>query len=377
MRICLVTETFPPEINGVALTLAAFYRELKALGHEVFLVRPAQENEKQGETNDGMLLVNSTGLPKYPGLRVGFPAGGKMKSFWKKHQPDAIYVATEGPLGWSAVETGRKMGLPVATGFHTRFDDYMHRYGVPMFAPLASRWMRRFHNRARATLVPTKALANELTERGFHNACVLSRAVDTERFHPSHRSQALRKSWGVENGNLVVLHVGRLAPEKNLDLATRAYRAIAKRVDDTRFVVVGDGPSKARMADANPDFIFTGLKTGHDLAEHYASADMFLFPSQTETFGNVTVESMASGVPVVAYDYAAAAEHLSEACGFRVPMDDEHAFVDASVKLASDDALRTSMGVAARSNVERLRPSAVAEALANILTDIQQQREAA
>ena len=141
-------------------------------------------------------------IPRYPGMRFGLPSGRKLAARWMRHRPDAIYIATEGPLGWSALRAAKRLGIPVATGFHTRFDDYVGRYGAGFLSPWVFAWLRRFHNRADATLVPTGELMAQLTTQGFRHARRLGRAVDTVRFHPSFRSEGLRESWGVgEDGD--------------------------------------------------------------------------------------------------------------------------------------------------------------------------------
>jgi glycosyltransferase involved in cell wall biosynthesis len=368
MRFAIVTETYPPEVNGVALTVQGLEQGLRALGHDVSLIRPRQPGDPQ-PGDDGAMLVAGAGLPRYPGLRFGFPAGGRLMAQWRGQRPDAVYVATEGPLGWSAVRTAKRLGIPVATGFHTRFDDYVGRYGAAFLSPLVFAWLRRFHNRADATLVPTRELADFLRGRGFERVELLRRAVDTQLFDPARRDPALRAAWGLQPDQLVAIHVGRIAPEKNLELAVRAFRAIRSIRPDARFVLVGDGPARAALQAANPDFIFAGVQRSESLARHFASGDLFLFPSLSETFGNVTLEAMASGVPVLAYDYGAAREHLrSHEYGMAVPCGDEFAFVAAAERLARDSGLRSRLGREARQAVAGLKPSTVAEQFAALLT---------
>jgi glycosyltransferase involved in cell wall biosynthesis len=370
MRTAIVTETWPPEVNGVALTVQSLARGLRRLGHSVELVRPHRPNDVEsiGASEFAELRVRSTALPRYPGLRVGLPAQSRLIRHWSSSRPQAIYVATEGPLGHSALGAARRLGIPACTGFHTRFDDFISHYGFPWLSPLVFAGMRRFHNRAATTLVPTRELADFLSSRSFVNVSVLSRAVDVDLFNPMRRDADLRERWGLPDGGLAVIHVGRLAAEKNLDLAVRAFREIEQRHAKARFIVVGDGPERARLAEANPDFIFAGMHRDEPLARHYASGDMFLFPSLTETFGNVTLEAMASGLPVVAFDYGAAREHIrADDCGVRVPFADTNAFVEASITLAGDPTRRARMATSAREAVSLLSPDAVSRGFADLM----------
>lgn len=379
MRVAIVTETWPPEINGVALTVQSLARGLSGLGHDVELIRPRPlpgSGEDVASEFDEM-LVGGAALPRYPGLRFGMPSQSRLLSRWREVRPQVMYVATEGPLGHGALSVGRRLGIPACTGFHTRFDDFIGHYGFPWLTPFVFAGMRRFHNRAAATLVPTAELSEYLGKNGFRNVRVLRRAVDTELFHPMQRDEGLRAQWGLESDQIAVIHVGRLAAEKNLDLAVRAFRQIQASRPQSRFIIVGDGPERERIARANPDFIFPGLLRGQDLSRHFASGDLFLFPSTTETFGNVTLEAMASGLPVVAFDYGAAREHIADQrYGLRVPVADSEAFVEASVAIAEDSERRVRMGRSARASVATLSPEAVSTGFANLLVSLEREKAA-
>jgi glycosyltransferase involved in cell wall biosynthesis len=371
MRYAIVTETYPPEINGVALTVQALELGLRARGHEVLVVRPRQPQEV-GE-GSATLLVRGAGLPRYPGLKFGFPATKSLIERWSAFPPDAIYVATEGPLGWSALRAARKLGIPAATGFHTRFDQYMRDYGMPFLESTALRWMRRFHNGGDATLVPTRELAEFLQSQRFRHVVRLARAVDAEQFAPERRDAGLRQSWGLAESDLAVIYLGRIAPEKNLDLAVLAFRALQRRRPDARFVWVGDGPARERLAQENPDFIFCGLQRGAEVARHFASADLFLFPSHSETFGNTTLEAMASGIAAVAFDYGAAREHVRHGID-GMAVDNDADFIAAATRLATDDDLRRSIGARARKSMERLHPEQVAADFDSLLAGLAMER---
>ena len=372
MHYTLVTETWPPEVNGVALTVRSLQRGLQRRGHRVSVVRPAQERGQAAGQDE--LLVRGGPLPRYPGLRFGLVSACRLQQAWKRDRPDAIYIATEGPLGWSALRAARRLSIPVASAVHTRFDLYMRDYGLALLEPVALRWMRRFHNRADVTLAPTRELEQFLEESGFERTKRLARAVDTARFDPQLRDPALRAEWGADPEEVVAIHVGRIAAEKNLALAVNAFRELQQHRPQARMVWVGDGPQRAALERHNPDFIFCGVKRGEDLARHFASADMFLFPSLSETFGNVTLESMASSLATVAFDYGAAREHLVDgmhgAC-----VTDEKGFIDAVVRIGCNDALRSAMGERARAAVTGLHPDRVAADFEALLRDIATREE--
>jgi len=367
MRYAIVTETYPPEVNGVALTVQGLEQGLRAAGHQVDLVRPRQATE--ADTGEGTLLVTGAGLPRYPGLRFGLPAPKRLARQWQLQRPDAIYIATEGPLGWSALRTARRLGIPVASGFHTRFDEYLPDYGVAWLQAAALRWMRRFHNQADATLVPTQELQQFLGEQGFDRVRLLARAVDSSQFEPPRRDPALREEWGIDGTGFAAIYVGRIAPEKNLGLAVKAFRRLQQIRPKARFIWVGDGPSREKLAHENPDFIFCGVQRGDALARHFASGDLFLFPSRSETFGNVTLEAMASGVATVAFDYGAAREYLrTNENGMAVNTDSE--FVAAALQLAGDDVLRARLGRNAATAMKRLHPQQVVAEFDALLSEL-------
>ncbi|MBJ7574613.1 glycosyltransferase family 1 protein [Luteimonas sp. MC1828] len=374
MHYAIVSETYPPDINGVALTVQDLERGLRARGHAVDVVRPRCPGDGAPAAHE--LLTRGAALPRYAGLRFGLPAAARLRRHWQQQRPDAVYIATEGPLGWSALRAARALGIPAATGFHTRFDQYVVDYGAAWLQRPAMRWMRHFHNGADATLVPTHELQDALARGGFARPTLLSRAVDTERFDPSRRSTTLRAAWGVDDDGLAVVHVGRIASEKNLALVVRAFRALQRERPGARMVWIGDGPQRAALAAEHPDFVFSGMRRGDDLAQHVASGDLFLFPSLSETFGNVTLEAMASGVATVAFNYGAAREHLRHGLhGAAISAGDEDGFIGAACRIALEDDARREMGRRARAAVAPLRPASVAAEFDAILQRIGKHRE--
>lgn len=339
LHIALISETFPPEINGVANTLGRLCQGLQQRGHRLQLIRPRQAGDLQQQSDDSLLLTRGWPLPGYAGLQWGQSSLHKLLRRWRRNRPDVLYVATEGPLGLSAIRAARRLGIPVVSGFHTNFQQYSGHYGLGLLTRLLTHYLRWFHNRTRTTLVPSASQRVELQRRGFQRLELLARGVDSQLFHPARRSAELRSSWGLGEQDLAVLHVGRLAPEKNLALLQRSFRALQASYPQQRLrlVLVGDGPQRAQLQAALPDAIFCGLQRGEELAAHYASGDLFLFPSLSETFGNVVLEALASGLAVVAYDQAAAAQHIRHGHSGALAMPgDEQAFIEAAQWLLED-----------------------------------------
>lgn len=348
MKIDIVTDTFAPDVNGVAMTLGRLTDGLKKRGHRVHVIHTG-ETAGPGETSSP-----SVPLPGYREVRVGLPEPFKLRARWMKKRPDAIYVATESPLGKSALKAANALKIPVATGFHTNFHQYMEQYRMGGLQPVAMAYLRRFHQRADCTLTPSRDVADKLVAEGFNNVHLLGRGVDTELYSPAKRCETLRAEWGATPGAPVAVIVGRVAAEKNFDVAMMAFEQMRQAVPDMRCVVVGDGPIREKLAEKHPWVHFAGVRLGEDLAKHYASADVLIFPSETETFGNVLLEAMASGLVTVSYDYAAAGLHVR--CGengLKATKSDAEAFVKKSVEALSmrpEHHLRR----AARETAERL-----------------------
>jgi glycosyltransferase involved in cell wall biosynthesis len=357
LRVAMVTETYPPEVNGVARTVALMVEGLRRRGHSILLVRPRRDASDVAASADGCeeLLRPGLPIPRYTQLRLGLPGQRALLEAWRAHRPDVVHVATEGPLGWSALAAARRLGLPVATDFHTNFHAYSRHYGFSWLARPVAAYLRGFHNRADCTLVPTDEMACTLAGQRFERLQVVGRGVDHAVFKPAQRSARLRASWGAGEDTLVAMCVSRFAPEKNFPLVLEAYEAMRRVRPDIRLILVGDGPLLERLRRSDASCVIAGRRVNGDLAAHYASADVFLFASTTETFGNVTLEAMASGLGIVAYRYAAARQYLEhEHSALLAPFDDRRAFIGQAERMAREPQLACALGRRARAIAERL-----------------------
>ena len=351
MKLVIITETFPPEVNGVAMTIGVMARELSKLGHEVTVYRPWRDDLGVNDLSLPYREVTMAGMriPGYPLLRLGLPARMKLSRLWKESRPDLVHVVTEGPLGATAVSAARGLGIPVTSSFHTNFHVYTNNYGFAPLQEIVLWWLRRVHNRTQRTFAPTDELCDELRGLGFRDISLLSRGIDTECFSPERRDEALRQSWGAAPDEPVVLHVGRMAAEKNYELLFQIYAAMRTRNPRLRFVLAGDGPLRESLDKAHPECIFVGFFSREEIGRYYASADIYIHASLTETFGNVVTEAMASGLAVAGFDYAAAKQFIRHGeNGLTAPCHDPAGLIDLSVSLAHDQTLQTDLARAAR-----------------------------
>ncbi len=373
LRLAVVTETYPPEVNGVARTIGTMVERLHGRGHRIQLVRPRQGRRDAPPERERLDTVLRPGvpIPRYRELRMGLPAKRALLRAWRVRRPQVVQIVTEGPLGSSALAAAKMLGIPVVSEFHTNFHSYSRHYGLGLFTQLVAGYLRRLHSKADATLVPTRELAEQLGAAGYRNLRVVGRGIDTAQFGPGLRSDDLRREWGAGPRDTVAIYVGRLAPEKNLRLFLEAAGAMRAAEPAVKAVVVGDGPDGPAMRTAHREVVFAGMRTGEDLARHYASADVFVFPSMTETFGNVTTEALASGLAVVAFDYAAARQYIRHGeSGLLAPFGDKPRFIELTQDAAADPALRARLKAGAVAAARALSWDAVIDDLEAILFEL-------
>ena len=373
LRMAVVTETYPPEVNGVAMTTGRIVSAMQARGHQIQLIRPRQGPLDVGlsEPNLEHVLKPGIPIPRYHDLRLGLPAKSSLLKLWRMKRPDVVHLVTEGPLGWSALSAALLMNIPVTSDFHTNFHHYSRHYGLGWFKTPIEKYLRNFHNRTRMTMVPTHAMRDELLQDGYHHLKVVARGVDTQLFTPARRSDSLRATWGAGPNDVVAIYVGRLAAEKNLPVVLRAFAALRARQPSAKLVLVGDGPLREELARAFPDTIFAGMRIGDELATYYASGDVFLFPSLTETFGNVTLEAMASGLAVIAFDYAAARELVTHReNGLVAPFDAAETFCALAGEIVAESKTRRALGLAARHTAESTSWSTIYSLFEQALFDV-------
>ena len=363
LRVAVVTETWPPEINGVAVTLSKLVHHLGTRQHSIQLIRPRQDKFDQGIENEGWseLLLKGLPIPKYPQLKLGLPSKKALLQAWSTHRPDLVHIATEGPLGWSALQAAKILRLPVTSDFRTNFHSYCQHYGVGWLTKPIVAYLRKFHNRTAFTMVPTQSMKHQLEAHGFKNLKVVARGVDTQLFHPSKRSELMRDSWGATANTTVLMSVGRLAAEKNLNLTIDTYQALKAAGRDVKMVFAGDGPMRNLTETKCPDAFFMGMCSHEQLSTLYASADLLLFPSLTETFGNVTLEALASATPVLAFDCAAASDFVTDCKnGWLIDSAEPHTYIQRALEITNGPATLHQAREFTRASVAHLGWDAIA-----------------
>ncbi len=345
-RLALFTDTWIPQVNGVSRTLERLVAECGRRGIETLVVTP---DDGTG-ASAGVTRWPARPFWAYPQLAMARPSASRARSALQRFKPTLVHAATPFGVGISGRQAARALGVPLVTSFHTHFSAYLQHYGLQRLDALSWPFLRWFHNGGVRTFAPTSVVANELETQQFAGVRVWGRGIDTARFSPTHRSRALRDQLGCDSDSLLVGYVGRLAPEKGIDVAMAAMAPLLNaHADRLRFVLVGDGPAEERLRASAPKGVtFLGRQEGEALSAWYASMDVFLFPSTTETFGNVVLEAMASGVPVIAHASGPTTEFAHDRTALTVDVSSAPAITGAVQTLMHDDEARQTLARAGR-----------------------------
>jgi len=354
MRVAIITESFPPDVNGVAHCVLRVAELLTSYGHHPLVIAPRPPGERRapgrGTFSFPVVRVPAVPLPGYPSFRLGLPSR-RVRAALIRHKAEVVHLASPVFLGAHGAAVARRLGLPVVAVYQTDLPSYAraYRFGRAGEA-FAWRWLRGIHNGAARTLAPSTVTATGLLGQGMGNVWLWGRGVDTRRFHPAKRSQEMRAALLAQGGHgaeLIVGYVGRLATEKRVELLA-GITALA----GVRLVIVGAGPAEAMLRQHMPDAIFLGERRGEELAAIYASLDVFVHSGPYETFGQTLQEAAASGLPVVAPAAGGPLDLVADGVtGYLVPPSDPGAFTAAVARLAADPAARAAFGAAGRRKV--------------------------
>ncbi|MGC9670998.1 glycosyltransferase family 4 protein [Planosporangium sp. 12N6] len=368
MRIAIITESFPPDVNGVAHSVVRVAEHLRNRGHQPLVVAPQPASGRRAVTGPlpyPVVRVPSLPTPGYSGFRLGLPSR-RIAAALREHRADLVHLASPFVLGARGAGVSRTLGLPTVAVFQTDVPAYAGLYrGFGWGEEAAWRWLRRIHNAADRTLAPSTATATALMAHGIERVWLWRRGVDAGRFHPDLRSPALRRALA-PGGEVLVGYVGRLAAEKRVDLL-----APVTRLPGVRVVIVGDGPARASLHRAMPDAVFLGERRGAQLARLYASFDVFAHTGPYETFGQTVQEALASGLPVVAPATGGPLDLVEPGrTGYLVPPCDSAALVEAVGALVADPARRAEFGAHARAAVQGRSWAAVGDELIGHYADV-------
>jgi glycosyltransferase involved in cell wall biosynthesis len=351
LRIALFTDTYVPTVNGVARTLAQLVDQAGSRGHEVALF---STRVSDGPAAGTVMHHQVAGIPApvYPELQLARPLERSGRRKLERFEPEVVHAATESTVGWSGRRWAVRKRVPLVTSFHTNFPEYTRGYGLGWFENAVWRYLRWFHEGARISFCPSRATLEDLQERGFHSRWrVWSRGVDSELFSPSRRNPDVRAELA-PGADTILLYVGRLAPEKRCEIAIQAFDRIRSDFPGAALVFVGDGPFRPQLeAMRVPHVHFAGYRTGIPLAEAYAAGDLFVFPSDTETFGNVVNEALASGLPVVAANRGGVRDIVVPGrTGILCAPRDPGSFAEGLRALLTDSDLRARLAAGARAS---------------------------
>ena len=348
MRVVYFTESLYPLVDGVSRTLARLFDTLLAEQVDFRIVSPFVPDGSV-PWRDRVIPARYAHFPPYPDYRVSRPGGAELRRELEGFDPHLVHVVSPTPMAIWAQRYARRRGIPAVASFHTHFVSYFRFYGVGALERLGWRGLRWFYRRSARVYAPTMTIARELESHGIRPVEIWSRGIDLEAFHPRRRDSGLRASLGADDSTPLLLLVSRLVKEKDLADLIGIDRALRERGVAFRLALVGEGPMRQELEAALPDAAFAGHRSGEDLARWYASADVFIFPSTTETLGNVVLEALASGLPAVVVDRGGPQDLVADAeTGYIAPSNDVAAIAERVARLLRDAPLRARMSEAAR-----------------------------
>jgi glycosyltransferase involved in cell wall biosynthesis len=345
MRIAYFTESLPPLTDGVSHTLTNLRDSLVREGHEFLFFSPFVPEPDAWDNN--VVEILSAPFPLYRKYRFSMPLFHDMKSMLAQFKPDIVHVCSPFFLGMAAYSYAREAGIPAVNSYHTRFASYMKYYKFGWLEWFAWGYLRWFYNQASRNFVPSDATIKELKSRGFKRLSLWQRGIDTDNFSPLYADPRLRQRWSPD-GSPIALFAGRLVKEKDVEILIKADSILKQRGVEYKLVFVGDGPMKSELARALPDAIFAGFLRGQELSRAYASADIFAFPSTTESFGNVVLEAAASGLPCVVPTEGGVMDLVHDGVtGYLAKPQDPEDFASRMESLLTNEWLRNSFSVRA------------------------------
>lgn len=348
LRVALTSGNYNYEMDGPVRALNKLVAHLERKGHEVLVFAPTSKDSYLDHAGE-LVSLPSMPAPRRPEYRIALGIHGEAKKRFENFKPNLIHVSAPDLGGLAALNYGRKHGIPVVSSFHTRFDTYPRYYGLGWAEGLLTRYMKHFYGRCVHVYPPSQSMADELLREGIGKEMRLwARGVDSALFHPEKRDMGWRRSVGIADDDVVVMFVGRLVLEKGIDHFAAALKAARAAVPNLKAMIVGGGPERAYFEKQCPDGVFLGHQGGDDLARAYASGDIFFNPSITETFGQVTLEAMASGLPALCANAAGSLSLVDHGKTGFISKPDVSAFTEKLVELGASSGLRAEMGGAGR-----------------------------
>lgn len=349
MRVALFTDTYIPDVNGVARTLGRWVDYLQTQGVECKVFAPESLQTDKDSVNLSMVeRFVSIPFVLYPECRLAIPNPLNINRVLKEFKPTLIHVATPFNLGLQGIHYAKKYKIPLVASYHTHFDQYLFYYKLQWMETMIWKYMIWFHKDCKRVYVPSRSTLEHLQEKGIKSIEIWGRGVDLTRFHPRDRVTALYAELGLDSSRFMYLFVGRLAPEKSVEIAIEAFERLPERIQSrSQLVIAGDGPlykEFTQQHEKSEHIRFIGFVQGEQLAELYSAADVFVFPSATETFGNVVLEAMASGTAVVGADAGGVRDNIIDGItGLLCTPGATKEFTAALISLYDNEQLRTQL----------------------------------